>query len=210
MIFTSDIEAGVITMRGTIGDYEDCISADDFLTEIQSHSGDITIRLNSPGGVVDEGLSIHNAIKQYPGKVRVEIDTLCASVATVIACAADEIVMDKRAKWMIHRCWTVAMGNCKDFRSTALLMEMLDDDIVDVYHERTGAAKDVILDKMDKETWMTAAQAIEFGFANALTNEPKEDEDSVVEALGKPVAMTGLSPAMKAFAENAVRRARRA
>ena len=162
-------EAKTITMRGPIGDFDGGISADDFRDCLKEHAGsDVTIQLQSEGGSVNDGLSMYNAIMQHEGKVTIHIDTLAASIATVIACAADEVVMSSNAKYMIHRCWTVAMGNCKDFRSTADVMEMLDQDIADSYVERTKKDKAEIIEMMDAETWMSAEDALAMGFIDSI------------------------------------------
>ncbi len=162
-------EAKTITMRGPIGDFEGGISADDFRDCLKEHAGaDVTIQLQSEGGSVNDGLSMYNAIMQHEGKVTIHIDTLAASIATVIACAADEVIMSSNAKYMIHRCWTVAMGNCKDFRSTADVMEMLDQDIADSYVDRTQKPKAEIIEMMDAETWMSAEDALALGFIDSI------------------------------------------
>ncbi len=130
MRLESDPNKGTITARGMIGDYDNAISADDFRDCLNEHAGkDVTIHLNSEGGSVTDGLSIFNAISEHEGTVTVHVDALAASIATVICCAADKVIMNSNAKFMVHRCWTAAMGNCKDFRKMADPMEMLDGDI---------------------------------------------------------------------------------
>ena len=133
MKFENSPEEKTITMRGGIGDFDNHISADDFIEALNQHEGDVTIHLDSPGGSVTDGLAIYNAIVNYAGVTTVHIDTLCASIATVVACAADKVVINSNGKYMIHRAWTVAMGNCSDFRSMAEIMEMMDMDIAETY-----------------------------------------------------------------------------
>ena len=113
-------ESGSITMRGGIGDFDGHISADDFLDALAPHAGgDVTIHLDSPGGSVTDGLSIYNALMGYDGKVTVHVDTLSASIASVMMCAADHVIVNSNAKVMIHRAWSVAMGDCREFRQLA-------------------------------------------------------------------------------------------
>lgn len=169
MRLNSDEENGSIEMRGPIGDFEGGISADDFRDCMKDHSGaDVTIHLDSEGGSVTDGLAMYNAIMQHEGEVTVHIDTIAASIATVIACAADKVVMNSNAKYMVHRCWTVAMGNCKDFRSTADIMELMDKDISRAYSERTGRGEEEMLAMMDAETWMSAEDALAQGFVDEV------------------------------------------
>ena len=169
MRLESDPANKKIVMRGPVGDFEGGISADDFRDIMKEHAGqDVTIELDSEGGVVSEGLAMYNAIMQHEGEVTVHIDTLAASIATVVACAADRVVINSNAKFMVHRCWTVAMGNCKDFRSTADIMEMMDKDIAATYVERTGMDEADVVALMDAETWMTAEDAVSKGFADEV------------------------------------------
>ena len=180
MKFETNPTAGTITMRGGIGDFENHISADDFLSALSEHAGeDVTILLDSEGGSVTDGLSIYNAIMQYSGNVTVHIDAICASIATVIACAADKVVMNSNAKFMIHRAWTVAMGNSVEFRSMAEILELMDADIASAYADKTDLPDDELLAMMEAETWMSAEKALELGFVdeiNEISRKMKEQE----------------------------------
>lgn len=196
MKLESNPKDGTLTVRGMIGDYDDAISADDFRTLLAEHSGQsVTIHLNSEGGSVTDGLSIFNAIVQHDGQVTIHVDVLAASIATVICCAADKVVMNSNAKLMIHRCWTAAMGNCKDFRQMAQTMEMLDGDIADVYAGRTGSSKDELLAMMDAETWLSAEEALAHGFIDSVHTvekpKPKASNQETVRASLAPAFQRG-------------------
>ncbi len=171
-----------IQMRGPIGDFEGGISADDFRDVLKDHDGsDVTIHLDSQGGVVSEGLAMYNAIMQHEGNVTIHIDTIAASIATVICAAADNVIINSNAKFMVHRCWTQAMGNCKDFRSTADIMEMMDKDIAATYVERTGKDEAEVIAMMDAETWMSADDALAHGFVDSVhkvERKPKAEAEA--------------------------------
>lgn len=188
MKFENNVENGTITFRGGVGDFEGSISADAFRDALNAHSGDVTIHLDSAGGSVTDGLSIHNAILAYEGTVNVHIDTLCASIATVIACAASgKVSMNSNGKYMIHRAWTAAMGNCRDFRSMADIMEMMDKDIAETYASRAGGDLEGWLALMDKETWFDAEKALEAGLI-----------DEIVDVRAKKVKAEAELPEIKA------------
>ena len=173
-----------IEIRGQIGDQ---IIAEDIRKEIMDAAGeDILIDMNSPGGVVTDGMVIFNALAQHEGKVTVHIDSMCASIATIVSCAADHVIMNDTANFMIHRVWTVAVGNASDFRKTAEIMEMMDAELAEVYAEKTGSEAGRILDLMEAETWMTAQEALNAGFI---------DEINVVK--GSPKAEAGMSDDMR-------------
>lgn len=199
MRLESNPSNGTITARGMIGDFDNGISADDFRDVLAEHGGkDVTIHLDSEGGSVSDGLSIYNAISQHEGNVTVHIDTLAASIATVICCAADRVVMNGNAKYFVHRCWTTAMGNCKDFRRTADTMEMLDGDIADVYADRTGSSKDELLAMMDAETWLTAEEAVAQGFVDEVHEVRKEKPQASQPQEIKAVAPVSMSASLRA------------
>lgn len=196
MRLESNPEAKTITFRGFVGDYDNGISADDFRAVLAEHDGqDVTIHLNSEGGSVTDGLSIYNAISQHEGEVTIHIDALAASIATVICCAADRVIMNSNAKFMIHRAWTVAMGNCVDFRKMANIMEMLDGDIAGVYEDRTEIPKDELLAMMDEETWLNAEEAMSHGFIDAVHDTSKQKSKPKAQAGSDIKAVLG--PAFK-------------
>lgn len=201
MKFETSPEDKTITMRGGIGDFDGHISADDFIDALNQHTGDITIHLDSPGGSVTDGLAIHNAILNYDGEVTVHVDTLCASIATVVACAADRVVMNSNGKYMIHRAWTVAMGNAKDFRGMADIMEMMDKDIAETYVGKAGGEAEDWLALMDKETWFDAESALQAGLIDEIIEMKKKYKDEEPKA-------SVISPNVQILARETARRIR--
>lgn len=143
--------------------------------------GDVTVRLNSPGGDVFEGFAIYNLLKQHDGKVTIHVDGLAASAASIIAMAGDEVHMPAASMMMIHDPWTMAVGGVDDMLKTAELLEKVKDAIIPAYTERTGLDADEISTMMTAETWMTGAEAAAKGFAT-LTEGPAK----TVENLAKP------------------------
>ena len=201
MRLETDPDNKVIQMRGPIGNFDGGISADDFRDCLNEHAGaDVTIHLDSQGGSVSDGLAMYNAIMQHDGEVTIHIDTIAASIATVIACAASKLVINSNAKFMIHRCWTQAMGNCKDFRSTADVMEMMDGDIADTYAERTGKDKSDLLAMMDAETWMNADEALAQGFVDEIHKVERKAKVKAEAELPTVHAFSPLAVAAKAKA----------
>ena len=184
MALVNKIDSNSIDMRGPIGDFEGGIDAQSFHDALNEHNGaDVTLMLDSPGGVVSDGLSIYNALMQYSGKVTVHIDTMAASIASVIACAADHVVINSNAQFMIHKAWTVAMGNSTDFRGLIEQLDSLDGMIADVYVERTGASREELMDMMEKETYLSAEDAVAIGFADEVNYIKKERKERKTKAL---------------------------
>jgi ATP-dependent Clp protease protease subunit len=175
MGLSNKAESGTMDIRGVIGDFEGGVPAQDFHDALQEHNGkDLTIMLDSVGGVVSDGLSIYNAIMQYSGKVTVHVDTMAASIASVIACAADHVVINSNAQFMIHKAWTVAMGNSTDFRGLIEQLDSLDGMIADIYVEKTGASRDELMEMMEKETYLSAEDSVALGLADEVNYIKKE------------------------------------
>jgi len=128
-------------------------------------AGELSVRINSPGGSVFDGFAIYNLIKQYAGDVTVYVDGLAASAASVIAMAGDKIVMADNALMMIHDPWAMSMGSADEMRQAASLLDKIKDSIVGTYATRTGMGAEEISAMMVAETWMNATEAKELGFA---------------------------------------------
>jgi ATP-dependent protease ClpP protease subunit len=161
-------------------------SVTDWLAGLEPSNSAITVRINSPGGDVFEGVGIYNALvawqrEQDGRKITVRIDALAASIASVIAMAGDEIVIGGNAMMMIHRASTITMGNAADHLSTAATLDSIDKLIVDTYEARTRQTPEDLKGWLDAETYMTAAESVERGFADESETlkgkpEPKEPE----------------------------------
>lgn len=132
----------------------------------------IHVRLNSPGGDYFLGVSISNALRRHPAKVIVHVDALAASAASVIAMGGDRVIMYPGSLLMIHRAWTIAMGNAADMEKAAETLGKVDSNLIDVYHQRTGLDKAKIRSLVDAETWMSGEEAVQYGFADEASTKP--------------------------------------
>lgn len=131
-------------------------------------SKDITVRINSPGGDMFEGIAIYNLLRAHPAKVTVEVLGWAASAASIIAMAGDEIRMGLGSFMMIHNAWGLVIGNRHDMREAAILFDQFDGALADIYEARTGMKHADIEQLMDAETFMAAAQAVKYGFADVV------------------------------------------
>lgn len=128
----------------------------------------IKLEIFSPGGYVDEGLQIYTALMRHPARITVHIDSLAASIASVIAMAGDEIVMSDTALLMIHDPWGGAVGTAEDMRKTAEVLDKMKAQIVNAYAKRTGLSVDELETMMSEETWMTGQEALDLGFIDRV------------------------------------------
>lgn len=153
-------------------DWYGLVSAKSVMSELGKYKGKpVTIRINSPGGSVVEAQAIYNAMRRHSadgGNVTVEIDALAASAASFIAMAGDEINMAENAMMMIHKAWTIALGNADEMRKEADVLDKFDGVLADTYAARSSKSRDEILQLLADETWLTASDAVEIGLADKI------------------------------------------
>lgn len=149
------------------------VSAKQFTDDIKKLGAvkSIDLRINSPGGSVFEGVTIYNVLKSHAARVTTYIDGLAASIASIVAMAGDEIVMADNALMMIHDPWGMTVGTAEDMRSEAAVLDTVKATLIDTYAKRTKQDKGKIAEMMADETWMTAAEAVELGFADGVSDE---------------------------------------
>lgn len=174
-----------LTIYGIIGDswWDDSTSASDIDNALNTvGSNDLVIHLNSPGGDAFDGIAIYNRLKKHEGKITVHVDGWACSAASVIAMAADELIMGAGSMIMIHEASTIVWGTKKDFRKEADLLEKLEDGITDIYMTKANVDREEIKNKMDNETWFSANEAVEIGFATSTaTSSTVEDDEEITQ-----------------------------
>ncbi|WP_116654862.1 head maturation protease, ClpP-related [Pelagibacterium sediminicola] len=137
---------------------------------------DVTVKINSPGGDMFEGIAIYNLLRSHPAKVTVEVLGWAASAASIIAMAGDEIRMGLGTFMMVHNAWGVVIGNRHDMRDAADLFDGFDSAIADIYEARTGMKRAEIVKLMDAETFMGPTDAVKNGFADVVDDAIEQPE----------------------------------
>lgn len=145
----------------------------------------INLSINSGGGSVFDGIAIYNMLKSHKATVNVYVEGLAASIASVIAMAGDTITMRSGSMMMVHMPWTLSQGNAEEMRKTADTLEKTGDSIVDIYSERTGIPSDDIRNIMNDETWLSAEEAVEQGWATKLDKKEAVMNSVPKEILGR-------------------------
>ncbi len=174
-----------IIMYGVIGETwgGEGISAKNFsdeLAKLPDTVKNITLRINSPGGDVFDGITIYNRIKQHKAKVNVVVEGMAASIASIIMLAGDTIEIGTGAMVMIHLPWTWAAGNRKDLENTINRLVDVEDQLLNIYQKRVKKyTRSEIKLMLEKETWLDANQAIELG----LIDSKLEDSYPVAASL---------------------------
>jgi ATP-dependent Clp protease protease subunit len=128
----------------------------------------INVYINSGGGDTFAGQAIYSMLKRHKATVNVYVDGLAASIASVIAMAGDKVYMPVNAMMMVHNPWTWGIGDANEFRELATILDQVRKTIVATYQAKTGMDEEKIIELMDAETWMTAKEAVEYGFADEI------------------------------------------
>lgn len=176
----------VLRINGVVAEeswFEDDVTPALFASELNAGSGDVTVWINSPGGDVVAAAQIYNMLIDYPGHVRVCIDGIAASAASVIAMAGSTVAMSPVSMLMIHNPATLAIGDAEELGRAIDMLAAVKDCIINAYELKTGMSRAKLAKLMDQETWMDARAAISMGFAdeyltrNAKHDDPAEDDD---------------------------------
>lgn len=158
-----------IIIDGVIGGWD--VDAKEIVSQLNRASGDITIKLNSVGGSVIDGITIYNAIKAYDkGEVIIEIGAVAASIASYIALAGDLITAKSNSVFMIHNAWLPAVGDFIELRKAADISEGLSSIIANAYVAKTKMGKSDALSLMAKETFYYGSEMQEAGFVDEIIN----------------------------------------
>ena len=146
------------------------IPAKAFLDELKALGpvAELTVRINSPGGSVFDGVAIYNALKRHPAAITVWIDGLAASIASMVAMAGDEVVMPENAMLVLHDPSGLVAGTATDMRATAEALDRMKAGMVAAYRDKSGRDDAEIEALLAAETWLSAAEAVELGFADRI------------------------------------------
>lgn len=167
---TETLDIDIYDTIGGDGMFSYGITARDIRNQLKyaANAKQINVRLNSGGGDVTEGMAIYSMLTAHGAKVCVKIDALAASIASIIAMAGDEIEMAEGSFMMIHNPFAMTMGESDDLRKTADLLDKMRDQMIAIYHARTGQTENAIGKALDAETWMAADEAKKLGYATVV------------------------------------------
>lgn len=161
---------------GTGKDVTEAFSLKDALAKIDTPT--LTVRINSYGGSVSEGLAIYNLLQDFKGHLRTVVDGFACSAASVIFMAGKERIVPESGLLMIHNAWSRATGDSNAMKKAAEDLEKQTQPSVNIYVSKTGLPEEKIKEMMDRETWITSKEAFELGFATNL-----EKNDSAKQSL---------------------------
>lgn len=128
----------------------------------------LDVRLASYGGDIIDGMAIYRLLAEHKARKVMHVDSVAASIASVIAMAGDEIVIAESASIMIHEAWTIAAGNADSLQATVEQLRSTSKQIEDIYVARTGKPSAQVAAWMKAETWMYGQEAVDKGFATSV------------------------------------------
>lgn len=183
--FKNEVDKATLKIYDYVGDdgWGGGVTAQSIEEELNSAENKaIDIYINSYGGEVFEGFAIYNILNRYNGYKTVYVDGIAASIASVIAMAGNKIVMNKASMMMIHNASGVAWGNAEDMKKVVQALESINEVIRDVYKARTGMVEEQLKALMDSETFMTAKECVDYGFADEIS-DTEQTEETITNSL---------------------------
>lgn len=180
-----DNDETVLTVYGDIGEswWGESTSANDVDKALKNvKTSNITVRLNSPGGAAFDGITIYNRLKDHKAKVKIIVDGWACSAASIIAMAADELVMNTGSMLMVHEAWLYTAGSKSELQKTIQTLEKLDSSLLDIYMTKAQVTREEMEQFLKNETWLTAEEAVAIGFATNVkdveTDVQNKEEDA--------------------------------
>ena len=148
------------------------VQAQDFRNALDKVKGkNLKVEINSPGGDVFAGLAMYNMLKQSGKAIAVVVTGVAASAASLVAMAGDTISMPQNTFMMVHNPWGVSVGNAAEMRETADVLDKIGASLTSTYVAKTGQTEAKIKELLSKDTWLTADESKELGFATEVTDK---------------------------------------
>lgn len=154
---------------GTGDDKTDAYTLKDALHAVDTPN--LTVRINSRGGYVEEGLAIYSLLSEFKGKVKTIVDGWACSAASVIFMAGEERVVPENGLLMIHNAWSSATGDSNVMKKVSEDLEKITQPSVDIYVKKTGLPEETIKEMMDRTEYITSKEAYELGFSTTQTRK---------------------------------------
>lgn len=137
----------------------------------EANGDELEVDINSGGGDVFAGSEIYTALKSYKGNVTIRIVGIAASAASVVAMAGTKVIMSPTAQMMIHNVSSRQSGDYRDMDHMSEVLKNTNETIANAYRIKTGMKQKDLLKLMDKESWFTAKQALEFKLIDEIMFE---------------------------------------
>ncbi len=177
------------------------VTAEAFVSQFNAiKTPKINVHLNTMGGGVFDGLAIYRAMEQSKANVTAYVDSIAASIGSIIALGADSVCMAANSFMMIHSPWSYVQGNAGAMRQEADILDKLGAQMAAIYAGKTGKTVEEVQSLMSKETWMNADEAKAAGFADSIDSDAADDELMKAVVIRAATKFSNLPPKMKLIA----------
>ena len=196
-MFAYDVKKSEIYIYDAIGPPDfDMIGAMHVIDALKKMEGKrVTVRINTPGGSVDEGIPIFNALKRHPGGVNTVVDGIAASMGSYLMLAGVNRTISRNAMVMIHNPMTIGIGNATELRKTADVLDKYLERMLPDYSAATGKTVDELKPLLDAETWFVGQEIIDHGFAIAMDDSDGIDpEMKMISTIAAKSIAAGMAP----------------
>lgn len=152
-----------LILSGVVGDE---ILASDVARFLSEHPDDeVKVFINSPGGYVDEGMEVYNLLRAFKNKVTTVITGIAASMGSIIFLAGDERVAMLGTSFLIHKPWTLTVGDSEDLKKTAEQLDKDQGNAESIYRDRTNLEN--ITEYVNAETVFNVEEMKRWGISNS-------------------------------------------
>ena len=159
------------------------VDAEEFARQLNDiTTPNITVRINSPGGSLFDGIAIYNTLVQHSAHVLTRVDGVAASAASLIAVAGDVVEMMPGSQMMIHDASAAMAGTAADMAAMSTFLDRQSQNITGIYTRKAGGTRDEWRARMLEETWFFADEAVEIGLADRIYADPAEQAAAEAEA----------------------------
>lgn len=163
----------------------------------EASGGDVQIVISSPGGYVADALEMYNLIRNYAGKTTAILSGYAMSAASYIPLAADEVLAEDNAAYMIHNAQGCAYGDHNEMLKYGTVLQGMSKMLGRAYENFTGKSEGDIKTMMDDETYFFGESIVEAGFAHGLIPMPDDTEgDEEVVTASARIAFDAMAQKM--------------
>ena len=177
-IFSRLLKDRIIMLEGPIGEHTAAVLCAQLLfLESQDSKKDITLYINSPGGLITAGMAIYDTMQYVRSDVQTIVIGQAASMGSLLATAGTKgkRFMLPHGRHMIHQPLGGAKGQATDVQIQANELLRWNDELVKIYEQHTGQPLDNLKDDLERDKFMTAEEAVKYGLADKIVTSRDED-----------------------------------
>jgi ATP-dependent Clp protease protease subunit len=175
-IFSRLLKDRIIMLEGAIGEHSASVLCSQLLfCESQDPKRDITLYINSPGGLVTAGMAIYDTMQYISCDIRTVVMGQACSMGSLLASAGTKgkRLMLPHARHMIHQPLGGASGQATDVEIQARELLRWKDELIRIYERHTGQSSDKLRADMERDNFMTPEQAVAYGLADEVVSKRK-------------------------------------